>query len=239
MSGSFFEFCTGLLLQFSRSHPKVWEPMKFKLKHKIIVVCIVPLLAISFLTAVIIQISVERQIKHLKSNFEQYHKALDHSVSAQFFERYGDVQAFAINSDIISLDEKKIEPLLNKYAQLYGGIYDLILVLNTSGRWVGSNSILPGGKELNRKSLKTKDFSDQTWFQRTLNGNFTENKDQGFLGTFVSDPFFFREGKAIFHQELYTNIFATQIKNNQGQVIGVIANFANFKWIQDEFLTYV
>lgn len=66
-------------------------------------------------------------------------QSLGQNIATQFYERYGDIQAFAVNSTVKSLNAKSLTPVLNQYVELYG-IYDLIIVTDKNGKFVASNT---------------------------------------------------------------------------------------------------
>jgi len=153
-------------------------------------------------------------------------------IGAQFYERYGDVQAFAVNSDIRSLNNSKMVEVLNDYVRLYG-IYDLIVVVDTNGQLVASNDKDPSGKTFDNRNLYSYNYSKEEWFKKVINKEFTEDKEKGFLGTYFEslkeDPIL-----SILNKKQTTTSFSTQITNQKGEVIGVISNRVNNKWFENE-----
>lgn len=158
-------------------------------------------------------------------------------IGAQFFERYGDVQAFAINPAVQNLESQKLPGLLDQYTNLYG-IYDLILVVNKSGQYVASNTKDAFGKPINLKALEGKDFSHQPWFKSALEQNFTEDKKKGFSGTyfedFIADPLM----KLAFEETRFGSSFSAPIKDSNGNVVGVITNRAGKRWFENELTSF-
>lgn len=157
------------------------------------------------------------------------------ALSAQFYERYGDVQAFAINSAVQSMNAKTMQKYLNDYVTLYG-IYDLIVVVDENGHLVASNEKDAAGKEVNKTALQEINFSEAPWFKAAIAGQFTEDKEKAFAGTyfedFVLDPYM----QKAFSEERYSSGFTATIKNPEGKVIGVVSNRAGSRWIESEFV---
>lgn len=172
----------------------------------------------------------------LGNNSEGQAVDLGDRIAAQFFERYGDVQAFALNPIVQNLEGQKLPSLLDKYISLYG-IYDLILVLNKNGRLVGVSTKDASGKSVNVSALEALDFSKQKWFQAALHENYTEDKGKGFSGTyfedFVDDPIM----KLAFGELRFGSSFTTAVKDSNGNVVGVITNRAGKRWFENELLS--
>jgi methyl-accepting chemotaxis protein len=138
--------------------------------------------------------------------------SLAEKISAQFFERYGDVHT---------------------YVKLYG-IYDVILVVDRDGNYVGSNTKDTADKNINIANLKSMNFKDAPWFSAAIKGQWTADKAKGFDQTFVEDiqldPMYdFASG-----EQKTGCSFTTVVKSESGEVVGVITNRVNNRWIEGE-----
>ena len=84
------------------------------------------------------------------------------------FERYGDVQAFAMNPTAVAMDAASLTSTANAYTDLYD-CYDVMIVTDIEGRIIATNTLdldgkpLPAAQELLGQSLGT-----QTWFAAAL-----------------------------------------------------------------------
>ena len=152
------------------------------------------------------------------------------AVEAQFYERYGDVQAFTLNPVFQGKNKSDMVDMLNNYAAAYG-IYDLILYVDTKGHLVSVNSKDPSGKEIKSADLYHKDYSGEPWFQAALTGQTSDDKTAGLSGTFVEDPHFDGIVSDVFGEKRYGNGFSAPVKNAKGEVVGVISNRAGLRWI--------
>ncbi|MCX7978557.1 MAG: methyl-accepting chemotaxis protein [Bdellovibrionaceae bacterium] len=150
-----------------------------------------------------------------------------HNIGNLFFERYGDVQAFAVNPEIKSLSPNS-SASLDEYVRLYG-IYDVILVVDKKGNYVASNTVDSTGKKINIQALK-RNWSDTPWFQAASQGQFSEDETKGLKETFfepmIEDPV----TTAAVGSPRYASGFTTHIKNSWGEVVGYITNRANTRW---------
>lgn len=170
------------------------------------------------------------------SAFIAYPRVLSDKVSAQFFERYGDVQAFAVNDAIQSLEPRRISEALDKYVPLYG-LYDLIIVTDRNGNFVASNTKGVDGKEVNVKKLSDHNYKNEVWFQSVINEKFTEDKSKGFSGTYFEE---LRQDELMalaFGQKKPMSGFSAAIKNSKGEFLGVISNRAGSRWFERDFIS--
>lgn len=157
-------------------------------------------------------------------------------IAAQFYERYGDVQAFAVNDAVRSMNGKTMQLALDEYVRLYG-LYDLILVVDTQGRYVGSNSKDVEGVPVDLAGLSGISYAEAPWFKAAINGKFTEDEAKGFAGTFFEETHVDPVMKLAFGANRIGTGFTSVIKDKQGQVVGVITNRAKTKWIDAEIVS--
>lgn len=173
--------------------------------------------------------------KLLTDTYAQNAKGLNSSIAALFFERYGDVQAFAVNQAVISMNEETMTEYLDHYVALYG-IYDLILVVDKDGKFIASNNKDVSGKAVNKDELRKIHYRDTRWFQAAINKQFTEDKSKGFVGTFVEDFIYDPLQKSAFGEDRLASSFTSLIKNENGEILGVITNRAGSRWFEGEMI---
>lgn len=170
-------------------------------------------------------------------DFEKLESAavgLNNAVGAQFFERYGDVQAFAQNPAFRSGTKEAMVEQLNSYVGLYQ-IYDLVMVLDDQGKLLAVNTKGPEGNDLKVASLYEQNFAKENWYRQTLEGKFSEDKSKGFIGTFVDQFSFDPIVEKIYGAGRYGNSFSAQLKDETGRVLGVVTNRAGARWIGVSF----
>lgn len=177
---------------------------------------------------------VEASKENIASSFANMAEEVNKAIQAQFFERYADIQAFAGNDTIRSLSKERSPSVLDFYVQLYA-IYDLILVVDTQGNYIASNTTDVQGNEVDRKKLSQVDFSKASWFQSVMKGEYTSQVDRGFNGTYVEFYSLDTWQELAFGKETFGTGFSAPIKDNDGKVVGVITNRANPKWVDDVF----
>ncbi len=87
-------------------------------------------------------------------------------IDRNLFERYGDVQAFAVNPDAAG-DPATVAAAADFYSRAYG-IYDLLLVADADGRVLATNSVTGDGAPVSTAALVGRDVSAEPWFQEAL-----------------------------------------------------------------------
>jgi len=158
---------------------------------------------------------------------------LGNAIAAQFYERYGDVQAFAINPVLQENNIAKMQEILNKYCILYG-IYDVILFVDLNGNYIASNTVDRNNRLIKYENLKKLNYSKESWFTNVLEKKFTDNIPNNFVGTYFENP---SEDKIItsaYEKTIYSNSYSAPVYNKFGKIIGVITNRANFSYIENE-----
>lgn len=199
------------------------------------------LLGLSILTVVLTGIGAWLSLQSMSESYEEaaltevenFSDKVADAVAAQFFERYGDVQAFALNEAVQSGDPVRMQPVLDAYVGLYG-IYDVILVVDKKGRYVGSNSKNAAGVELNLSKLKEMNFSNEEWFKAVLSGQTSDDKQKNFSGTYFQD--FIQDSivELATGGKFYGSSFSSPVKNERGEVVGIITNRAGERWLKPD-----
>jgi len=169
-----------------------------------------------------------------EKNFSNFSNVIEDAIAAQYFERYGDVQAFAMNPTFQKANKSDMVSVLNNYVALYG-IYDLVMFVDTQGKLLAVNDKGPDSKSLSVKSLYEKSYSSEEWFTKTMSGSFTSQKEKNFDGSYVEDPYFDSHVAEVYGSKSFGNTFNAPVKDSSGKVIGILSNRAGFRWIEAEF----
>ena len=93
-------------------------------------------------------------------------RSIIEKVDRNLFERYGDVQAFAVNPDARG-DAATVARAADLYSRTYG-IYDLLLVLEPDGTLVAGNSTTGDGEPVDAAALAAADLAAEPWFAEVL-----------------------------------------------------------------------
>lgn len=211
--------------------------MNFGLRTKLLTLTAGMLLLLGGVTLILFEKSIESQKQTLIDAYDSYAHSVADSIAAQFYERYGDVQAFIKNDALQVGDRQLITKAFDEYVKIYG-IYDVILLVDLKGNFVASNTIDIAGKNINTKALSEKNYENEPWFKSVVSGKYTEDSTKGFVGTYVEDPHFDKIIESAYGQTTFANSFSTAVYNRNGQMVGVLTNRANFKWVESEFKNF-
>ncbi|WP_425400552.1 methyl-accepting chemotaxis protein [Aeoliella sp.] len=160
-------------------------------------------------------------------------------IDRNLFERYGDVQAFAVNNVVKNQDlwgsrdpENPIARSMNQYVDLYD-VYYLTMLIDTEGNLAAVNNHDSDGKVVDTSKLFDFNYADEQWFKDAMAGKFYESEDRTFTGTVVEhlhvDPLV----QQVYGDEGLSLGFTAPVYDDNGQVIGVWKNVAKFGLVED------
>jgi methyl-accepting chemotaxis protein len=139
------------------------------------------------------------------------------------FERYGDVQAFAVSKQATSLYVDEIIPWMNTMTKIYAPSYSLMLMANLSGKIIATNTVKGDGTTLQNNAVIGQNVRSQPWFQAAVTGKIVRDS------SLVTD---------VHHEPLVAAVYGAQndlvmsftapVRGATGEVIGVWTNF--FDW---------
>lgn len=152
-------------------------------------------------------------------------------IDRNFYERFGDVQAFAVNnlaksfltqpSNDSSSVSKETQSFVNTMVSYYV-LYDLMMICDIHGNVKMVNTKNNAGEFIESSYLLSRNVSYEPWFQKCISSEGPEG------GAWFSDFMVNQEVKNIYKSNGFGMSFAAPIKNNEGEVIGVWYNFANW-----------
>ncbi len=156
-------------------------------------------------------------------------------VDRLLFERYGDVQAFALNPvvhrDLGGMsegDRNAIQNAINQYVALYG-CYPLSVVTDRNGRIVATNTQNAAGQALHgTRELLGHDLSGDEGIQKAKQGQFTTGAGSGMLtGTVVTQPRRDEIVNSVYGGQApaWTMTFTAPIKDGNGNLVGYWQNY--------------
>lgn len=153
------------------------------------------------------------------------------------FERYGDVQAFGYNTSAYDsanwknpVDTNPLIVAMNNYAIAYG-FYPVMMLVDLQGNLLAVNSKSPKGEPIKTSDLYNKNYKDEVWFQDAVNGKFLEGRD-GLTGTVVGAPQRNPIVAGVYGNDGFVIPFSAQVKNTNGELIGIWVNFADFSLVE-------
>ncbi len=226
-----FQFDCRIIRKIQEIEEKILKQININLKVKILAICLVTSSLLGFSSFLALR-SIRSNWLHEKlSNHEKNARNLGNSISAQFYERYGDVQAFAINPSLSSTDTRKKVETLNMYSAMYG-IYDLILIVDTSGKLLAVNNKGANGGKISSQFLYSKNFSQTPWFKAVMSNSFTEDKQKRFTGTFFEDLIIDADVSKTYGEIRLGSGFSAPIRNENGETVAVISTRTSSSWFE-------
>jgi hypothetical protein len=160
------------------------------------------------------------------------------TIDRNLFERYGDVQAFGANRAVLDraswyrpgADKNHVVKAANRYAQLYG-IYELLIMVDTTGKVVAVNDRGVSGKPIDTAWLYSKSFAEATWFKDVMTGRTLDSA--ALKGTVVQDVYFDEDVARASGNDGFVVGFSAAVRDDQGKTIGVWNNRAAFALVED------
>lgn len=222
-----------------------WRNLSLQWKQVILFLIsgLVPLLIVM----VVINYSF-KQVKNINaSNLQGMAESIADKIDRNLFERYGDVQAFGLNSVIENRDhwyqrQSSIVSAMNNYVDTYD-IYYLTLLVDLDGKVIAVNSKDQNGNAISTADLYQLNFKGASWLQDVLNKKFYTSQQGNvggsstFTGTVIT-PLHMNEilQKVYPGDEGLTLGFAAPVHNASGEVIAVWQNYARFTVVEDIFV---
>ncbi len=215
------------------SSPKAKRSLQNQILIAIVVAGAIPALLVGY--------AAYRSSAHLSEALnEKLHATvvdLNDKIERNFFERYGDVQAFGLNVVVqdraswyqVGSAKNRIAAAANAYGQLYG-IYPLMLLVDLEGKVIAVNDRDATGKSVDTASLYEKNFRTAPWFQPTLAGKFL--KSEILDGTYVTDAYIDADVKRITGAHGMVVGFSAPVKDRDGKVVAIWHNAADFGVIE-------
>jgi len=161
-------------------------------------------------------------------------------IERNLFERYGDVQAFGLNTVVQDRESwyktdgtNKLVTAMNNYMATYTPVYDLMMFVDKTGKVAAVSGVTWDGKPANTKSLYGKNFSKEEWFQNAMNGKFVAS--DALTGTWVDDFQKYDYVAETLGNDGFAMCFAAPVKDAAGNVIGVWRNYARPAVIESIF----
>ncbi|HEY8935951.1 MAG TPA: GAF domain-containing protein [Cyclobacteriaceae bacterium] len=153
-------------------------------------------------------------------------------VDRNFYERFGDVQAFAFNRlavqavkhDTATMAE--VQTFINTMTAYYV-LYDLMMICDLNGNAVAVNTKDKNGNALNTKHFLSLNFQKEEWFKAC-----TESAGPP-GGAWYSDFMANAEIGKVYNTPGYGMAFAAPIRNDGGQILGVWYNYASWNEVTE------
>ena len=141
-----------------------------RLTALLLIFSLIPVLILGFILQRATFVQEDQSLDMFTLFAQQIAETIDRNLS----ERYGDVQAFALNDAIeqIDTDPDATISAMNGYVSQYR-IYPMMLLADTQGRVQAVNTRDANGRSLASTEVIGTDVSGESWFQRARDRDFT------------------------------------------------------------------
>ncbi|GJL50923.1 MAG: hypothetical protein NPIRA01_21500 [Nitrospirales bacterium] len=177
--------------------------------------------------------------------FQVIAKTIADKIDRNLFERYNDVQAFALNelaqshmhwgSPAIAQDVTKA---MNHYVATYG-VYYLTIMVDTAGYPIAVNSKDAGGYPIPTAHLLKKNYRATPWFQAMSRKDYTEKMaftapgNDRLTGTYIEDVHIDTDVKDVYAGDDGLTIgFSAPVFDQEGNVIAYWSNRTKFALVE-------
>ncbi len=158
-------------------------------------------------------------------------------IDRNLFERYGDVQAFLLNTAVPVRENWKkpgagnpLVEAMDGYTQLYG-LYKLMVLVDAKGDVLAVNSVGANGKPIPTDKLYGQNFADASWLKRTLAQDYLKGTN-GLTGTVVETAGPSATVAQVLGGDGWSMVFAAPLKDKDGRIVAVWANFAEMELVE-------
>ncbi len=203
------------------------------------------IIPLGFAIAISLQ-SLKKVEKSSLISYQQCAEKMAELIDRNLFERYGDVQAFALNHAVrnremwyVEGEENPIVQMMNDYVSTYG-IYYLTYLVDLDGKLIGVNTRDDKGHPIDSRSLYEKDFSNTLWFKALKDKNFTQSmpfsakENTVSTGTFVEDVHLDKDVKNFYPQSAAMTMgFSAPVYDDKGKVIAYWSNRTKFSLVEE------
>jgi len=172
------------------------------------------------------RVSNENELK-LAASVRVSQAVLD-KIDRNFYERFGDVQAFATN--ILAIETARHHDTLFKHTQNfintmvgYYVLYDLMLIVDAEGKVVATNTTDKSSKKIATEFLMGKNLADTPWFRACTTA--TGPEGGAWYSDLVAEPLVAQ----IYGTRGLGMAFAAPIKDENQEIVGAWFNFASWK----------
>jgi methyl-accepting chemotaxis protein len=154
-------------------------------------------------------------------------QAVVDKIDRNFYERFGDVQAYAYNQLARqALDSGAANPAVQQFVNTmtaYYVLYDLMMICDLHGKVLVTNTTDKAGDPIDPSPALGRTYAHTEWFKACTTGDGPEG------GAWYSDFMTNREVARIYGSDGYGMAFAAPIRDEHGKLLGVWYNFASWR----------
>ncbi len=213
--------------------------MKLTIRKKLVTLFLLLGLLPSLVMMIIAWKSTEDIVTDKANDYYVIAEEIGDKIDRNLFERYGDVQAFGLNTVIHDEStwyrkgsENPITQVMNQYVDTYD-IYYLTILVDLDGKVIAVNDKDQDAKAVDTQFLYDKNFANASWFTDAKNANFYESEDGSFTGTVVEHFYVDEDVKQTYSCDGLCLGFTAPVKDVDGNVIAIWKNVAKFSLVEE------
>ncbi len=207
---------------------KIFERLKLKQKF-VVYLLFAPILLLISIMYFSARNEVMKMNEQMRTNSVSISQAVLNKVDRNFYERYGDVQAFAVNELAVTALQKrdsvisKLQKFVNTMVTYYV-VYDIMMLADRDGKVILVNTVDKDNNSLSTNFIVGKNVKSEDWF-RICSVTIPEG------GAWYSDFTKSTESALIYGTDGWGMAFAAPVLDENQNIIGVWYNFANWNSI--------
>ena len=216
---------------------------KVSLRTLLMLVCVTVAVVPLTVLSLVMWRSAEKMADSSAAEYNAAAISIADRIDRNLFERYGDVQAFGLNSIVLDkelwyqADESNaIVKAMNSYVDTYD-IYYLTLLVDMEGKLIAVNSRDDSGNPVSTESLYGKSFASESWYKDAIAGRFYESEDGSFTGTVVEHLHVDPSVSEIYGDEGLSLGFTAPVRDADGNTIAIWKNVAKFGLVEEIILS--
>jgi|1048.fasta_scaffold09070_1 uncharacterized phage infection (PIP) family protein YhgE len=168
-----------------------------------------------------------------KSDYASRAVLAGQNISSSFFERAADIEAFASNTVFQTVQRDAITAALNILVAGYQ-VYDTIMFVDDSGKFVASNTKTFDGRTLDNKTMEGRSFADTTWFQNVIKADPKNDKIRSLGNSYFEDLQVDPISSALHGTTLQGVSFSRLVNGPDGRRIGVLTARVSIRFVENE-----
>jgi len=213
--------------------------VKKTLRCQIVLTCLVMGLLPAIAVGMVAWSATGRLGEATLSRFQAHAIHIADLIDRNLFERYGDVQAFAVNGAIKQQDdwydqsdENPIVKAMNQYVDTYD-IYYLTVLVDLEGKVIAVNSQDQDKNPIKSAGLYGQNFQNSDWFRKCRDKQFYSSKDGVFTGTYVETLYQDNDVHRVYGNAGLTIGFSAPVYDDAGEMIAIWKNYAKFSLVEE------
>lgn len=213
--------------------------MRMTIRVKLLAMCVaigmLPALGIGFVAWK----ATSKTMTEMSRAYQSVASETGDKIDRNIFERYGDVQAFGLNSVVQDRErwykvgeESPIVQVMNAYVDTYD-LYYLTMLVDLEGKLIAVNTRDQDSKAIKSDAFYAKNYAQAEWFKDAVAGKFYKSAAGGADGTVVDDLYIDDLVRTAYGNDGLALGFTAPVKDADGKTIAIWHNVAKFSLVEE------